>query len=50
MYGNLQPVIAMLVAWASLREVPTAWQVLGAVCITSGLILARTAGHEPEAP
>jgi drug/metabolite transporter (DMT)-like permease len=50
MYGNLQPVIAMLVAWASLREVPTSWQVLGAVCITSGLILARTAGHEPEAP
>lgn len=50
MYGNLQPAIAMFVAWVSLGEVPTPWQLLGAVCITSGLVLARTSVAEPEAP
>jgi drug/metabolite transporter (DMT)-like permease len=50
MYGNLQPVIAMAVAWASLGEVPSVWQVTGAACITSGLILARSSAPEPEAP
>jgi drug/metabolite transporter (DMT)-like permease len=50
MYGNLQPVIAMAVAWASLGEVPSAWQLAGATCITSGLILARSSAPEPEAP
>ena len=43
MFGNLQPIIALLVAWAwpTLREVPTPWQVVGAVTIVSGLLLAR---------
>jgi drug/metabolite transporter (DMT)-like permease len=50
MYGNLQPVMAMLVAWLALHEMPTGWQVTGAVLTTSGLVLARTAGSEPEAP
>ena len=43
MFGNLQPIIALVVAWAwpTLREVPTPWQVVGAVTIVSGLLLAR---------
>ena len=43
MFGNLQPIIALLVAWAwpTLHEVPTPWQVVGAVTIVSGLLLAR---------
>ena len=43
MFGNLQPIIALLVAWAwpSLREVPTIWQGVGAVAIVSGLLLSR---------
>lgn len=43
MFGNLQPIIALLVAWAwpSLREVPTVWQGLGAAAIVSGLLLSR---------
>jgi drug/metabolite transporter (DMT)-like permease len=41
MYSNLQPVIAVLVAWGMLGEVPTIWQVLGAVCIVGGLMVAR---------
>ena len=43
MFGNLQPIIALLVAWAwpSLREVPTAWQGIGALAIVSGLLLSR---------
>jgi drug/metabolite transporter (DMT)-like permease len=42
MYGNLQPLIAMVVAWFALGERPTAWQVAGAASIMSGIVLART--------
>lgn len=42
MYGNLQPVIALLVAWIVLGEVPTAWQGLGAGSIMTGLLLTRS--------
>jgi drug/metabolite transporter (DMT)-like permease len=41
MYSNLQPVIAVLVAWMMLGETPTVWQGVGAGCIMSGLLLAR---------
>jgi len=41
MYSNLQPLIAVLVAWPLLGEVPTAWQGVGAVCIMSGLVMTR---------
>jgi drug/metabolite transporter (DMT)-like permease len=50
MYSNMQPVLAMAVAWAVLGEVPSLWQVTGAASIMSGLLLARIASHEPEAP
>jgi drug/metabolite transporter (DMT)-like permease len=42
MYSNLQPVIAVLVAWPMLGETPTVWQVVGAACIIGGLLLTRT--------
>lgn len=42
MYSNLQPVIAVLVAWPMLGETPTPWQIVGAVCIIGGLLLTRT--------
>jgi drug/metabolite transporter (DMT)-like permease len=41
MYGNLQPLIAMAVAYLTLREVPTAWQLGGAAAITTGLLVSR---------
>lgn len=41
MYSNLQPVIAVLVAWPLLGETPTVWQGLGAGCIIGGLLLTR---------
>jgi drug/metabolite transporter (DMT)-like permease len=41
-YGNLQPVIAILVAWIFLSEVPTMWQGVGAGTIITGLFLTRT--------
>jgi drug/metabolite transporter (DMT)-like permease len=41
MYGNLQPVIAILVAWIFLREAPTVWQGVGTATIMSGLFLTR---------
>jgi len=41
MFGNLQPVIALLVAWATLGESPRAWQLLGAGAIFAGLLLSR---------
>ena len=43
MFGNLQPIIALAVAWLwpTLREVPTVWQGAGAALIVSGLLLGR---------
>jgi len=41
MYSNLQPVIAILVAWMVLSETPTVWQAIGATCIMTGLVLTR---------
>ena len=41
MYSNLQPVVALLVAWMALGEKPTFVQVLGAVAIMTGLLLTR---------
>lgn len=43
MYGNLQPFIALLVAWRLQADVPTAWQLLGAAGILGGILLARRA-------
>jgi len=42
MYSNLQPVFAVLLAWAMLGELPTVWQGVGAASIMSGLVLARS--------
>lgn len=40
-YSNLQPVIAALVAFIALHEVPTGSQYLGAAFVVSGLLLTR---------
>ncbi|MEP6689921.1 MAG: DMT family transporter [Gemmatimonadaceae bacterium] len=42
MYSNLQPAVALTVAWFVLHEVPTAWQAIGAVTIIAGVLLTRT--------
>lgn len=42
MYSNLQPVVALVVAWLALGEKPTLVQVVGAVAIMIGLLLTRT--------
>lgn len=47
MYGNLQPIIAIAVAWALLHETPTGWQLLGAGFIMGGLLVSRTAKVRP---
>jgi drug/metabolite transporter (DMT)-like permease len=41
-YGNLQPVIAIGVAWLFLKETPTLWQGVGTGTIMTGLFLTRT--------
>lgn len=41
MYSNLQPVVALIVAWVALGEKPTLIQVLGAAAIMCGLLLTR---------
>jgi drug/metabolite transporter (DMT)-like permease len=48
LYGNLQPIIALVVAWITLRETPTAWQALGAVTIVGGVLLTRMPATEPS--
>lgn len=42
MFSNLQPLVALAVAWIFLGEVPTIWQGLGAGSIMTGLIITRT--------
>jgi drug/metabolite transporter (DMT)-like permease len=41
-YGNLQPVIAILVAWLFLHESPTLWQGVGTGTIMTGIYLTRS--------
>lgn len=41
MFGNLQPIVALLVAWIALAEVPTAFQGAGAATVIGGLYLSR---------
>lgn len=49
MYSNLQPLLAMAIAWPALGERPTPWQLAGTVLVMSGLLVARTASHKAEA-
>jgi drug/metabolite transporter (DMT)-like permease len=46
-YSNLVPVVALLVAWASLGEVPTVLQWIGAAVILAGIVLARVGSRVP---
>lgn len=48
MYSNLQPLIAMGIAWVMLHEKPTGAQVAGAALIIGGLLLARYEGWLAE--
>jgi drug/metabolite transporter (DMT)-like permease len=41
MYANLQPIVALGVAWAALGEAPHLAQLAGAACIMAGLVLTR---------
>ncbi|HEX2723684.1 MAG TPA: DMT family transporter [Gemmatimonadaceae bacterium] len=41
-YANLQPVIAITVAWIFLHDAPTVWQGVGTGTIMTGLFLTRT--------
>ena len=43
MYANLQPLVAIGVAWAVLGEVPSVVQAAGGVAIMTGLLLTRMA-------
>ncbi len=47
LYSNLQPVIALTVAWLLLGERPTAWQLVGTVLVLAGLLLSRLAPMRP---
>ena len=48
LYGNLQPLIALLAAWLSLGEVPTLWQGIGAATIVGGVLLTRVPVSDPS--
>ena len=41
-YSNLQPIVALLAAWAFLGEIPTIFQGVGAVTIIAGVFLTRS--------
>ena len=40
-YSNIQPVIALAIAWIFLSEIPTPWQALGAGTIITGVLFTR---------
>jgi len=40
-YSNLQPIVALLAAWAFLNETPTIFQGVGAATIIAGVFLTR---------
>lgn len=40
-YGNLQPIVAILTGWVALAEAPTIWQIAGTVAIIGGIFLTR---------
>lgn len=42
MYSNLQPIIALLVAWLAFGDRPGIVQIAGVVIISTGLVLTRT--------
>lgn len=46
LYANLQPLIALVVAWLTLGETPVGWQVLGAATIVGGVLLTRVPASE----
>jgi len=46
LYANLQPLIALIVAWITLGETPTTWQVVGAGTIVGGVLLTRVPASE----
>ena len=46
LFANLQTLIALLVAWATLHEQPTVWQVVGAITILGGAFLTREPASE----
>ena len=41
-YGNLQPIVAILTGWIALGEAPTMWQGVGTVAIIGGIFLTRS--------
>ena len=41
-YSNLQPIVALVAAWAFLGEIPTIFQGVGAVTIIAGVFLTRS--------
>jgi len=43
-YSNTIPIVALLIAWGWLGEVPTALQMTGAAAILGGVLLARLSG------
>lgn len=44
-FSNLTPVLAILVAWLWLAEVPNLWQVVGAAVIIAGVTVVRRAAE-----
>ena len=41
-YANVQPIVALIVAWIALGETPTLWQGLGTATIITGVFFTRS--------
>lgn len=47
MFSQLQPLIALVVAWPLLGERPTGWQIGGSAAVMGALLLTRDSSAEP---
>ncbi|MEN8144647.1 MAG: EamA family transporter [Gemmatimonadota bacterium] len=48
LYSNTIPIVAILVAWATIGEVPTSLQVVGTALVLGGILLARASRKEAD--
>ncbi len=47
-FSNVTPIVALFGGWLLLREVPTGGQIVGVLCVLTGVFIVRSNKHELE--
>ena len=45
-FSNLTPIVALFGGWMLLREMPTAFQLVGVFCVLTGVLIVRSNRYE----